>query len=105
MKPISGKKIFNALKDQNCIVLAANIRIISGVGRAIFRAAKDMDAALIIELARTECNQHKGYTGLTPETFSKYLFGINEEIGHDIWALHADHIGIKEGTKEDMVSM
>ena len=102
MKPISGKKIFNALKDQNCIVLAANIRIIPGVGRAIFRAAKDMDAALIVELARTECNQHKGYTGLTPETYSKYLFGINEEIGHDIWALHADHIGIMEGTKEDM---
>lgn len=102
MKPISGKKIYNALKDENCIVLAANVRIIPGVGRGIFRAAKDMDAALIVELAKTECNQHKGYTGLTPETYSKYLFGINEEVKHDIWALHGDHIGVKEGTEEEI---
>ena len=102
MKPISGKKIFNALKDKECIVLAANIRIVPGVARGIFRAAKDMDAALLVELARTECNQHVGYTGLTPETYSKHLLEVNEEVGHDIWALHADHIGIKTGKKDDM---
>lgn len=102
MKPISGKKIFQALKNQDCIVLACNARIIPGVARGVFRAAKDMDAALLMELARTECNQHVGYTGLTPETYSQYLFDVNNQVGHDIWALHADHIGIKTGLPDDM---
>lgn len=102
MKPISGKKIFNALKNEESIVLACNARIIPGVAKGIFRAAKEMDAAILMELARTECNQHVGYTGLTPETYSKYLLEANSEVGHDIWALHADHIGIKTGTKEDL---
>jgi len=102
MEPISGKKIFNALKNKDCIVLACNTRIIPGVARGIFRAAKDMDAALIMELARTECNQHVGYTGLTPETLANKLLEVNKEIGHDVWALHADHIGLKTGTKEEM---
>ena len=97
MKPISGKKIFNALKNESCIVLACNPRIIPGVVRGVFRAAKDLDAALIMELARSECNQHIGYTGLTPDSFSKYLLEINKQVKHDIWALHADHIGIKTG--------
>ena len=90
------------MKDTNCIVLACNPRIIPGVAKGGFRAAKDMDAALIMELARTECNQHVGYTGLTPETFSKHLLEVNKEVGHDVWALHADHIGIKTGTREDI---
>lgn len=102
MKPISGKKIFNALKNEECIILACNPRIIPGVAKGVFRAAKEMDAALLMELARTECNQHIGYTGLTPETFSKYLHEINEEVKHDIWALHADHIAIKTGKKDDL---
>ncbi|MAE42561.1 fructose-bisphosphate aldolase [Candidatus Woesearchaeota archaeon] len=102
MEPISGKKIFNALKNQDCIILACNSRIIPGVAKAVFKAAKDMDAALIMELARSECNQHVGYTGLTPETFSKYLLEANKDVGHDVWALHADHIGIKTGTREDI---
>jgi fructose-bisphosphate aldolase class II len=102
MGPISGKRIFEALRDKNCIVLACNPRIIAGVAKGVFRAAKDMDAALIMELARTECNQHVGYTGLTPESFSKLLLEANKEVGHDVWALHADHIGIKEGTREEI---
>ncbi|MBL7055001.1 class II fructose-bisphosphate aldolase [Candidatus Woesearchaeota archaeon] len=102
MKPISGKKIFKALKDQNCIVLACNPRIIPGIAKGIFRAAKDMDAALLMELARTECNHHTGYTGLTPETFSRFLIEANDEVKHDIWALHADHIGIRKGDEADI---
>ncbi|OIO22850.1 fructose-bisphosphate aldolase [Candidatus Micrarchaeota archaeon CG1_02_51_15] len=102
MKPVSGKKIFNALRDKNCIILAANVRIVEGVAAGIFRAAKDSDAAVLIELAKSECNQRGGYTGLTPETFARRLSDVNKEIGHDVWALHGDHIGIKEGTLEEM---
>jgi len=101
-KPLPGNKVFNALKDEECIILACNPRITIGVAKAVFKAAKDLDAALIMELARTECNHKIGYTGLTPSTFSQNLNKANEAIGHDIWILHADHIGIKEGTPEEI---
>ncbi len=101
-EPIPGKRIFNALLDQDCIVLACNPRIIPGVAKGIFNAAKELDAPLIMELARTECNQHIGYTGLRPSTLASRLYEVNEEVGHDIWALHADHIGIKTGLPDDM---
>lgn len=101
-QPIPGNKIFNALKNKKSIVLACNARITIGVAKGIFRAAKDLDAALIMELARSECNQHVGYTGLTPKTYSENLKKANEEVGHDIWTLHADHIQIQKGDEEDI---
>jgi len=94
--------VFNALKDKGCIILACNPRIIPGVAKGIFRAAKDLDAPVIMELARTECNHKVGYTGLTPATFSKFLKQANEEVKHDVWILHADHIQIKEGTLNEL---
>jgi len=94
--------MFNALLDQDCMILACNPRIIPGVARGIFRAARDLDAPLIMELARTECNQHVGYTGLRPSTLASRLYEVNDEVGHDIWALHADHIAIKTGLPDDM---
>jgi fructose-bisphosphate aldolase class II len=101
-KPLPGNKVFNALKNKNCIILACNPRITIGVAKAVFKAAKDLDAALIMELARSECNHKIGYTGLTPKTFSQELKKANKEIKHDIWILHADHIGVKEETPEEM---
>jgi fructose-bisphosphate aldolase class II len=101
-KPLQGNRVFNALKNENCIILACNPRITIGVAKAVFKAAKDLDAALIMELARTECNHEIGYTGLTPATFSQHMEKANEEVGHDIWVLHADHIGVKKETPEEM---
>ncbi len=101
-KPLPGNKVFDALKNEKCIILACNPRITIGVAKAVFKAAKDLDAALIMELARTECNHKVGYTGLTPSTFSQNLTKANKEINHNIWVLHADHIGIKEGTPEEI---
>jgi len=100
--PLPGNKVFNALKDEKSIILACNPRITIGVAKGVFRAAKDLDSALIMELARSECNQHVGYTGLTPKTLSENLKKANEEIKHDIWTLHADHIQIKKGDEEDL---
>jgi fructose-bisphosphate aldolase class II len=104
-EPLPGNKVFNALKDEKCIILACNPRITIGVAKAVFKAAKDLDAALIMELARTECNHKVGYTGLTPSTFSKNLTKANDEIKHDIWVLHADHIQIKKGTDEEIAEI
>ncbi|MBW2975896.1 class II fructose-bisphosphate aldolase [Candidatus Woesearchaeota archaeon] len=101
-EPLPGNKVFNALKNEKCIILACNPRITLGVAKYVFKAAKDLDAALIMELARTECNHEVGYTGLTPDTFSQNLKKANDGAGHDVWILHADHIGVKEGTVEEI---
>jgi fructose-bisphosphate aldolase class II len=42
------------------------------------------------------------YTGLTPATFSKRIHEVAIDVGHDIWVLHADHITIKNGTREEI---
>lgn len=102
MDPLPSNRVFDALKDKKGIILACNPRIIPGGAKGIFRAAKDLDAAVIMELARTECNHKVGYTGLTPETFSKFLKEANKEVKHDVWILHADHIQIKEGTLNEL---
>ena len=103
--PIPGSAIFNALKDKGCIIMACNTRIIPGVTKGIFRAAKDLDSAIIIELAKSECNLEGGYTGLTPAELSMRTSAIAHEVGFDIWALHADHIGVKKGTVEELTSV
>ncbi|MGP8322202.1 MAG: class II fructose-bisphosphate aldolase [Methanosarcinaceae archaeon] len=103
--PIPGSVIFNALKDKNCIVMACNTRIVPGVTKGIFRAAKDLDSAIMIELAKSECNLEGGYTGLTPAELSMRSCAAACEVGHDIWALHADHIGVKKGTVEELNSV
>jgi len=103
MQPISGKKVYQALRDKNLIILACNPRVIPGVARGMFRAAKEMDAVIIMELARSECNTEGGYTGLTPQTLFQKLTEVNKEVGHDIWVLHSDHLGIKKGTPEEIV--
>ncbi len=103
-KPIPGSAIFKALKDKGCIVMACNVRTVPGVMRGLFRAAKDSDSALIVELARSECNLEKGYTGMTPADYAKAAKDTAAEVGFDMWALHADHIGIKKGTPEEIAS-
>jgi len=45
--------MFDALKNEKSIILACNPRITIGVAKGVFRAAKHMDAALIMELARS----------------------------------------------------
>lgn len=100
-KPIPGSVIFNSLSGHNTIVLAVNPRMLHVV-RGVMRAAKDIDAPIIFELARSECNLENGYTGLTPSTFSKGLHEAADEVGHDLWAIHADHIGIKTGSDDEI---
>ena len=101
-KPIPGDVLFKSLMDKNCIVMAANPRVVPGVAHGIMRAAKDLDAAIIFEMAKSEVNLDGGYTGLTPATFSKRINEVAADVGHDIWVLHADHITIKTGDREEV---
>ncbi len=94
--PIPGSTILKAVTGHKAIVMAANIRIAS-VAQGIFRAAKDTDSAVFMEIARSECDLKGGYTGLTPADFSKRMNEAARATGFDCWALHADHITIKKG--------
>ena len=100
--PVQGSYIFNALYDQQSIVMACNTRIVEAVAKGILRAAKEVDSAVIFEIAKSESDLKGGYIGLTPEDFASRVKQAAKETQHDIWALHADHITIKKGTKEEV---
>ncbi|PKG33045.1 MAG: fructose-bisphosphate aldolase [Methanoregula sp.] len=101
--PMPGSAILSALTGQKTIVMAANVRVAS-VAKGIFRAAKDTDSAVFMELARSECDLKGGYTGMTPADFSKRMNDAAAAVGFDIWALHADHITIKKGDAAEVES-
>jgi len=101
--PMPGSAILSALAGHKTIVMAANIRVAS-VAKGIFRAAKDTDSAVFMELARSECDLKGGYTGMTPADFSKRMNDAAAAVGFDVWALHADHITIKKGDAAEIES-
>ena len=95
-KPISGKLIFNALKDKRCIIMAANIRVPRSA-RGVMEAAKELDSAVLFEIAKSEV----GYTGQTPKDFYDNIVGIAEEMDFNTpYAIHGDHITIKDTSPE-----
>ncbi len=101
-KSIGGKIIFDALQEENCIVMAVNLRTPLGVVNGIIRAAKDTDSPIIFELARSESNLEGGYTAQTPATYAKVIMEAADAIDYDIYAIHADHIGIKKGDDQEI---
>ncbi|MFQ5977179.1 MAG: class II fructose-bisphosphate aldolase [Candidatus Heimdallarchaeota archaeon] len=101
-KPLPGNKLFDSVRDQNCIIMAVNVRIMPGVAKGIMRAAKDLLSPVIFELAKSESDLQGGYTGLTPSEFSKRINEVAEEVQYDKWVLHADHLTIKKGTDEEI---
>lgn len=101
-KPIPGDIIYKSLMDKGAIIMAANVRVTPGVANGIFRAAKDLDSAVILEIAKSECDLNRGYTGMLPSDYAAFSCDASELADHDIWALHADHITLKKGTPEDI---
>ena len=99
--PLSGLRIFEGISGKKTIIMAANTRITT-VAKGIFKAAKDTDSAVFIELARSECDLNGGYTGLTPKDFSEKMNQAAEAAQCDVWALHADHITIKTGSEQEI---
>ena len=99
--PIPGSTILRGVSGQKTIVMAANARIAT-VARGIFKAAKDTDSAVFLELARSECDLNGGYTGLTPKDFSEKMREAATAAKFDVWALHADHITVKTGSPEEI---
>lgn len=101
-EPMPGNRMFEALRDEEAIIMACNTRIVPGVVKGIFRAAKRLRTAVIFELAKSESDLEGGYTGLTPEDYSKAVQEAANEVGFSKWVLHADHITVMKGTDEEL---
>ncbi|HUX99544.1 MAG TPA: class II fructose-bisphosphate aldolase [Candidatus Deferrimicrobium sp.] len=101
-EPLPGSIVFNALKNQPLIILAANPRINIGVLDGIFEAAKSMNSVVIFELAKSESNLQGGYTGLTPEFFAKNVKTAAIKADYPWFILHADHLTIQKATPEEI---
>ncbi len=93
--PMDGAKMYNALRDEKLIIMAANVQIIPGILEGIMQAAKDLQSPIILELAKSECNLEGGYTGLMPKDFANACFETAGKVKFDYWVLHADHLTIK----------
>ena len=102
--PLSGDLLFKTVFNESAIIMATNTRIAKGVVKGIFKAAKLLDSIVFMELARSESDLEGGYTGLTPEQFSRITKAAAEEVGFRNWALHGDHITVKKGTEEDITA-
>ncbi|MGB3346755.1 MAG: class II fructose-bisphosphate aldolase [Candidatus Humimicrobiia bacterium] len=99
-KPISGKLMFNALRDKDVIVIAINVRIKHCL-RGVMEAAKEADSAIIFEIAKSEI----GYTDQSPEEYVNYVKEIADRINFNTpYCIHGDHITIPENTPEAIKS-
>jgi fructose-bisphosphate aldolase class II len=100
----NSRPIFEAFREEKIIIMACNIRIKHAVP-GILRAAKELDAIVGFELARTEGGLDGGYTAQLPDQFVEMIVGYAEESKHDLPIfIHSDHIGIKDPTEKSIAS-
>jgi fructose-bisphosphate aldolase, class II len=92
---VSGKVIDRAMRAKgNAIAMAANGRN-SFVIRGALRAAQRANAALIIEIAKSEGGQ-KAYCAVNYWNMARIVDALSNEMGITVpVAVHADHYGIK----------
>ncbi len=88
---VSGRDIATAAKETQSIVLAGNARN-ALVIRGLLKAAKELNAPLLIELAKSE----NTYCGATYDNIPEFAAKYSAELGHGVvFALHVDHYAIK----------
>jgi fructose/tagatose bisphosphate aldolase len=92
MALVSGRDIAAAAKETKSIVIAGNARN-ALVIKGLLKAAKELNAPLLIELAKSE----SAYCGATYENIPEYAAKYSAELGHGVvFGLHVDHYAIKE---------
>lgn len=88
---VSGRDIIAANREVDSIVLAANARH-PLVIKAVLRAAKKKNAAVLIEIAKSEST----YCGANFDNIPEYALQYSREMGHGaVFGLHVDHYTIK----------
>lgn len=99
---LSSRDIFSSIYDLNLSIIACNTRV-KWVIPGIMRAAKELDAVVGFELARTECNLEGGYTGFTPYIFFETVVEFAErEKFYLPFFIHADHTAVRNNSKEEV---
>jgi fructose/tagatose bisphosphate aldolase len=88
---VSGRDIYTAAKELGCVILAANCRC-PLTAKGILRAAKKLNSAVVLEIAKSET----GYCLGNFENLPTYAAKYSKELGDGvIFAMHVDHYGIK----------
>ena len=88
---VSGRDIYAACGELECVVLAANCRN-PLTAKGVLRAAKKLNAAVVLEIAKSET----GYCLGNFENLPAYAAKYSKELGDGvIFAMHVDHYGIK----------
>lgn len=101
---LNGKDVFNALKNENTILMACNPRI-KHVIPGIMKAAEELDAVIALELTKTEGGIDGGYTGQTPEIFFNTVIEYAERSGFTKpFIIHGDHITVKDTDSKELAS-
>lgn len=94
---VSGRDIAAAARASGSIVLAANVRNPLTI-KGILKAAKELDAVVMLELAKSEAT----YCGCTFENVPGFAARFSSELGGGVvFGLHVDHYAIK--SKEDLL--
>lgn len=72
-------------------ICTANPRVL----KACFNFYKDIKSPLVIEATANQVNQDGGYTGMVPETFKDFVYGLAEEAKFPLEHLFlgGDHLG------------
>lgn len=88
---VSGRDIFAACRELGCVALAANCRH-PLTAKGVLRAAKKLNAAVVLEIAKSESSYCYG----TFENLPNYAVKYSGEMGDGvIFSMHVDHYGIK----------
>ncbi|KUK40073.1 MAG: Fructose/tagatose bisphosphate aldolase [Synergistales bacterium 54_24] len=88
---VNGRDIIAAARRAGVTILAANARNPLTI-KGVLKAAAKLDAAVLLELAKSEST----YCGCTYDNVPDYAVRYSKELGHGvIFGLHVDHYAIK----------
>lgn len=101
---LSSDIIFRKIINKKVIIIACNVRI-KHVIPGIMQAAKELEAVVCFELAKSEGGIDGGYTGQTPQIFFETIVDYAErEKFYLPFFIHADHLQVKNTSAEEIES-
>lgn len=101
---LSSDIIFRKIIDKKVIIIACNTRI-KHVIPGIMQAAKELEAIVCFELAKSEGGIDGGYTGQTPQIFFETIIDCAEKEKFYLpFFIHADHLQVKNTSAQEIES-
>ncbi|MDR3265747.1 MAG: class II fructose-bisphosphate aldolase, partial [Synergistaceae bacterium] len=88
---VSGRDIYAACRELGCVALAANCRH-PLTAKGVLRAAKKLNSAVVLEVAKSETTYCLGNFENLPTWAAKYSKELGDGV---IFAMHVDHYGIR----------